>query len=276
MTNRDTNQYNRLMLALCSAIVARLRRLRYPGWATLEKGLRVLLAIVSFLTLTLTVMHREDADGYQAAHLFFMPRRNWEMDHGRGMLYEPKHYGAMDEAILYEEVNGIAFTFGEEDGEYEIADLPAPQPSAEKTTAYREWMSQEQAGYTTWFVHTRASYGEWLKSRAQSFDNWIAGQPDGYRAAYAEELAAQVQAAEATGLDIEEGERASTKRTQPGTVRKAPRAPVFGSNDLPVDTTYIRVEIASWQYAAIAATYPQPSMWRDDTPTPPPRKETSP
>ncbi|MDQ6741125.1 MAG: hypothetical protein M3021_12405 [Actinomycetota bacterium] len=59
-------------------------------------ALHGLLAYTTFLLLTVTVMQRGDHDGYQATHLFFMPRSTWEMDAGRGMLYSEDHYAPSD------------------------------------------------------------------------------------------------------------------------------------------------------------------------------------
>ena len=278
MTNKEPNQYNRLLLALCGEVAARLRTVRLPRWSSLDKGLRVVLAVVSFLTLTLTVMHREDADGYQATHLFFMPRRHWEMDNGRGMLYEPAYYSRMDQAILLEEVSSAPFTalfeiegYYDEYEEFEIVSLPLPQPRAERTTAYREWLAQAQADYTTWFVHTRAAYEEWLRSQAQAFDNWLTGQSENYKATYAQELAEQEQATQSEGAKLGDGEGTSGKRTQGGTVRRAPHAPAFGSYELPVANSDLDGTAISWQYAVIGHANLRPVMWRDDTITPPPR-----
>jgi hypothetical protein len=286
MTHRDANHYNRLLLALCAEISARLRAVRRPRWSSIEKHLRVLLAVVTFLTLTLTVMHREDSDGYQATHLFFIPRRNWEMDQGRGMLYEPEYYSRMDQAVLLEEINGLRFTSALESeyGAYEAYDnydlietaaLPPPRPSAEKTAAYRDWLTLEQADYTSWFMRTRASYAEWLAGRTQSFEGWLATRSNTYQAAYAEELAFQEQAAQLAGPQAGEPDNSRGKRTQGGTVRRAPHAPAYGSNTLPVDSTQRAQAVISWHYAGIDLAYPLPGARRDDTPTPPPRILTS-
>ncbi len=69
---------------------------------------RVFVAFCTLVTLTATIMHRPDHDGYQGTHLFFMPRKNWEMDEGRGMLYEEEHYRKAD---LY---SAAAELYGEE------------------------------------------------------------------------------------------------------------------------------------------------------------------
>lgn len=66
--------------------------------------LRLLVACSTFM-LTLTVLQRNDSDGYQAAHLAFMPRSSWEMDQGRGMLYNESYYDTNELASL----NGIAW-----------------------------------------------------------------------------------------------------------------------------------------------------------------------
>jgi hypothetical protein len=69
----------------------------------LFKGARLFVACTTLMLLTATVMEREDQDGYQATHLFFMPRQSWEMDGGRGMLYEEEYYHRMDLEALTEE-----------------------------------------------------------------------------------------------------------------------------------------------------------------------------
>ena len=59
-------------------------------------GARLVVACTTLVLLTITVLQRQDGDGYQATHLFFMPRNTWEMDQGREMLYEEEHYRDMD------------------------------------------------------------------------------------------------------------------------------------------------------------------------------------
>ena len=85
-----------------AATLSRLLR-RLPRRRRLEAPLRVFLALSTVLLLCATVLHRDDADGFQASHLFFMPRHTWEMDHGIGMLYEDAYYQRMDLEVLAEE-----------------------------------------------------------------------------------------------------------------------------------------------------------------------------
>ena len=66
------------------------RRSRPPGAG--QVGGRGALALITLLTLTITVPPRPDRDGFQAAHFFFMPRATWEMDEGRGMLHPEAWY----------------------------------------------------------------------------------------------------------------------------------------------------------------------------------------
>ena len=73
----------------------------------LLKGTRLFVACSTLVLLTATVLHREDHDGYQATHLFFMPRQNWEMDGGHRMLYEEEHYQKMDLQALAAETFGL-------------------------------------------------------------------------------------------------------------------------------------------------------------------------
>lgn len=68
--------------------------------------LRVFTALNILMLLTLVVPHREDHDGYQATHLYFMPRDNWEMDEGRGMLYEEEHYRRVEQLAAAKEFYG--------------------------------------------------------------------------------------------------------------------------------------------------------------------------
>jgi len=56
-------------------------------------------------------MQRQDRDGYQATHLFFMPRETWEMDEGKGMLHEPEYYYNVDTEILVEEELGNYYEY---------------------------------------------------------------------------------------------------------------------------------------------------------------------
>jgi hypothetical protein len=61
---------------------------------------RLFTACAALLLLTVTVLQRDDPDGYQAAHLFFMPRQSWEMDEGVGMLHDADYYRGVDSAAL--------------------------------------------------------------------------------------------------------------------------------------------------------------------------------
>lgn len=77
-----------------------------PDAGALSRVLRVFMALSTFLLLTVTVLQTDDRDGYQATHLFFMPRDNWEMDLGQGMLFDEEHYQAVDLEIVREEAYG--------------------------------------------------------------------------------------------------------------------------------------------------------------------------
>jgi hypothetical protein len=76
--------------------------------------LQVFTTCATFLLLTATVMQRADDDGFQATHLFFMPRRAWEMDEGRGMLHEEEYYREIDERVTLEEIYGFDAEFLEQ------------------------------------------------------------------------------------------------------------------------------------------------------------------
>lgn len=87
----------------------------------LHRALCVWVALAVFSLLTATVWYKEDHDGYQGTHLFFMPRKTWERDEGRGMLYKEEHYRRIDRALAVEELFGPGARYEEyeEYGEYE-------------------------------------------------------------------------------------------------------------------------------------------------------------
>ncbi|MDQ2809359.1 MAG: hypothetical protein M3Z04_20995 [Chloroflexota bacterium] len=70
-------------------------------WARHSRPLRVgsqaTLAVITVLGLTVTVPARSDPDGWQAAHLFFMPRASWERDQDIGMLHPASWYGDQEQ-----------------------------------------------------------------------------------------------------------------------------------------------------------------------------------
>src|SRR6476661_744294 len=70
---------------------------------------RLFTASAALLLLTVTVLQRNDVDGYQAAHLFFMPRQSWEMDEGVGMLHGASYYQAVDSADLAAEESDVDY-----------------------------------------------------------------------------------------------------------------------------------------------------------------------
>ena len=104
-------------------------------------------ACATLLLLTATVTHRADQDGYQAAHLFFVPRQNWEMDEGRGMLHEEEYYRDMDErAMLEEDYGRDADYFEEQEQAQEARELEGAQALAgqEQAQPLEEADEQEQ------------------------------------------------------------------------------------------------------------------------------------
>jgi hypothetical protein len=70
---------------------------------------RLFTACAALLLLTITVMPRDDADGYQAVHLFFMPRQNWEMGQGVGMLHDASYYQSVNSAALAAESADVEY-----------------------------------------------------------------------------------------------------------------------------------------------------------------------
>ena len=119
---------------------------------------RVFVAFCTFLSLTITVFHREDHDGYQATHLFFMPRRNWEMDQGRGMLYEEEHYLGLERGALAEQLTGRSIRDYEEYEEYERYE------EFEEYEKYEEYEAAEREGTSSDFY----TDGPALKKRPHS------------------------------------------------------------------------------------------------------------
>jgi hypothetical protein len=233
----------------------------------LQAAVRAFLAAITFLTLTMTVMHRDDSDGYQAAHLFFMPRRAWEMDRGVGMLYEAEHYAGIDMEVLADEVYGP-------DG-YERIQARALQPDVTQTTAYRAWLADEEQAYTAWFEREHRPYEVWLQQGATTFDDWLSTKPPQYRQAFDEE---QHRAASTTiGVDDEtELEREEEgKAWRGGTVRRAPHSPNLTGNEIPVDTYVFLLQPGYWHANDLAVAQAFPTAWLAEIPTPPPRSQNS-
>ena len=102
---------------------------------------RVFVACCTLVTLTATIMYRPDHDGYQGTHLFFMPRKNWEMDEGRGMLYEEEHYRRAD---LY---TAAAELYGEE--RLEGFEVEADSEREESYKEYEEEYEEYREDYST-------------------------------------------------------------------------------------------------------------------------------
>jgi hypothetical protein len=253
---------------------------RLPTQRQIEAPVRVFLALTTVLLLCATVLHREDHDGFQASHLFFMPRYTWEMDHGRGMMYDEAHYERIDLEVLAGEVYGSYSPRGFDYGEHEIR-LPveapagaAPDPSS--TAAYRDWLAAQREAYTLWFAEHRGEYADWLAAEASTFDDWLAAQPAEYRSAHERELAA----ADAAG---DPGEQPATTadsissggRTQGHTVRRAPHAPAIAGNTLPIMGTPDEMHAPEWLFEPVALPADTPASREDDTPSPPPRRTVS-
>ena len=94
---------------------------------------RLFTACAALLLLTVTVMQRDDRDGYQATHLFFMPRENWEIDEGRGMLHEPEYYRDVDVEVLVEEELGNYYSYDQ----HSAANSPASRAAESELSALR-------------------------------------------------------------------------------------------------------------------------------------------
>ncbi len=108
-----THHSELLLLALVVAWWAVLRITRTHGavlwaagqaagrWARHSRPLRVgsqaTLSVITILGLTVTVPARTDPDGWQAAHLFFMPRASWERDQDIGVLHPEAWYGDQEQ-----------------------------------------------------------------------------------------------------------------------------------------------------------------------------------
>ncbi|HYP40766.1 MAG TPA: hypothetical protein VEX13_10445 [Chloroflexia bacterium] len=116
----------------------------------LNGAARIFTACITVMLLGATVMYRADHDGYQGTHLFFMPRKNWEMDFGRGMLYEEEHYRGMDLRAIAEEVYGkeIAGEMEEESAKREQDHYEARYEEYDEYEEYEEY--EEYGEHDTW------------------------------------------------------------------------------------------------------------------------------
>ena len=111
--------------------------------------LRLFLACNILVVLTMVVMQREDHDGYQGTHLFFMPRKNWEMDEGRGMLYEEEYYRDVDMELLADDLNA----------EYESA--WEREPEGDESLAAHTRSSEEEYEREYEYEYEYEDYGEY-------------------------------------------------------------------------------------------------------------------
>jgi hypothetical protein len=261
------------------AIAAALTHLgrRLPTRRQIEAPLRAFLALTTVLLLCATVLHREDHDGFQASHLFFMPRYTWEMDHGRGMMYEEAYYERMDLEVLAREVYG---SYSPREHEYaerapvERTATASPAPSS--TAAYRDWLAAERESYTRWFAEHRGEYADWLSTEAVPFDEWLAAQPADYRAAHKAELAGTQPTTEADAQPPTSADALSSGgRTQGHTVRRAPHAPAAGGTTLPILGAVTGLDVPGYLFEPVSLPRPAPSSREDDTPSPPPRAADS-
>jgi hypothetical protein len=129
---------------------------------------RLFTACAALLLLTATVLERNDPDGYQATHLFFMPRQNWEMDLGLGMLHDPDYYTAMDRQALAVEDTDATFTpapqsspnltSGQTATYYLLAERSFTSPNPERVTVSRAGVFANLAGNTIPLEQTGADY----------------------------------------------------------------------------------------------------------------------
>jgi len=78
---------------------------------------RLFIACTTLILLGLTVSQRDDNDGFQAAHLFFMPRTSWEMDQGTGMLHTDEYYVVMDELVAGGDQDGFMLAFSSQENQ---------------------------------------------------------------------------------------------------------------------------------------------------------------
>ncbi len=74
----------------------------------LRVGGRTALAVITLVGLTITVPARTDPDGWQAPHLFFMPRSSWERDQGEGMLHPAVWYDTQEQGRAAVESDRVA------------------------------------------------------------------------------------------------------------------------------------------------------------------------
>jgi hypothetical protein len=251
---------------------ARLRH-RLLARKRLEAPVRIFLALTTLLLLSATVLHRDDADGFQASHLFFMPRHTWEMDHGRGMMYEEAYYERMDLEVLAEEVYGRHTEREYEPEERAPIDRTGPaNPASTSTAAYRDWLAAQRESYTAWFAEYKGAYADWLTTEAATFDDWLAAQPGDFRATYELELASIAEPTD----DARETEETADSLTRGGytqgqTVRRAPHAPASGGTNLPIIGAITDLDAPGYQFEPVRLPEQSPLSREDDTPYPPPR-----
>ncbi|HUS16385.1 MAG TPA: hypothetical protein VM536_15415 [Chloroflexia bacterium] len=92
---------------------------------------RLGLTALTVIFLTITVPARPDPDGWQAAHLFFMPRATWERDNDQGMLHPEWWYQAWEQGRI---TDAGAAPYVDDDAELERRRMyPAPAAPAPVT-----------------------------------------------------------------------------------------------------------------------------------------------
>lgn len=214
------------------------RALRRAGF---HKGLRIFVTFTTAMLVTSTIMYRPDHDGYQGTHLFFMPRESWEMDYGRGKLYEDAYYLGMDRLALAEEIYGTPGTY--------------------------EWEYEEYEGG-----------GAWAEAIAQqrAFEQVALEQlrKDGLASSIESEPGNSPKMSRGPGSQAEEYAEAAGAWNGPThgpVLRKTPHAPNLTGNTIPLLYTVEAPAPEHIEAMPSVQAVSLPTQWRGDVSTPPPR-----
>jgi hypothetical protein len=221
-------------------------------------AVRLFTAAMLFVVLTITVLERPDHDGYQATHLVFMPRRTWEMDQGRGMLYPESHYTGVDLEIMAEEL-GVDF--------YVLAAELGVEPSA--------WMSEDSRQDAA--NNARKTY----KVRRYEEEEYEEDREDGYRdlgpGSYGEYEWVDVELEDPAADAPSQPAAASTQGRRNGTalggprVQRAPYEPSVRDDTIPISGLLAALEDSAWQPLPLTSVEFCLVTWRGEVPSPPPR-----
>lgn len=244
--------------------------------------LRVFTAGMTLLLLTSTVLERPDRDGYQATHLYFMPRRTWEMDYGRGMLYSEDSYSLVDLEVLAEVLGVDYYTLAadriererEEYGEEspyerytEQVKAPPGEIQAGRELEEREWY--EGRSVPEWERELYETYG---KPYSTDVSEELAGE--GAREGWSWEPAPVPEASKDPPAEKSPSPASASskgKATGPG-LRRAPYEPNLQGNTIPLESRPFPLPDTTYQALITAAFSSCACPLQADVPTPPPKR----